>query len=104
MSSIIGFLTSLIWYQVLTLVVCTLVAKMAESWCVSHSQEVAITQLPTNYPSLSSVLEMLKPFLIQKVTEQKGDEKVGPRRSPQSNGKGPHSLNFQSLKFGRFTL
>lgn len=62
------------------------------------------SQLPTNYPSLSSVLEMLKPFLIQKVTEPKGEEKVGPRRSPQSNGKGPHSLNFQSLKFGRFTL
>jgi hypothetical protein len=41
---------------------------------------------------------MLKPFLIQKVTEQKGDEKVEPR-SPQSNGKGL----TQSLKFGRFT-
>jgi hypothetical protein len=60
------------------------------------------SQLETNCPSLSSVLEMLKSFLIWKVKEQKGEEKVGPR-SPQSNWKRPYSLNFQSLKFGRFT-
>lgn len=87
MSSIIGFPTSLIWYQVLTLVVCTLVAKMAESWCVSQSQEVAITT--TNKLPLSIFCTRnAKTISNTKGYRAKGGrEKVGPRRSPQSNGK-----------------